>query len=71
MISGERRSEKPETGEGGQVMRQERAFGCMKRMVPLPSEATAEGAKASFTNGVLEIRLKKATVEQGERIPIE
>ena len=34
-------------------MRQERTFGQMKRMVPLPHEATAEGANASFTNGVL------------------
>ena len=40
-------------------------------MVPLPHEVTAENSRASFTNGVLELRLKKTTVERGERIPIE
>ena len=34
----------------------ERAFGRMNRVVPLPHAATAEGASASFTNGVLEVR---------------
>ena len=70
-ISSERRSERSETGESGQIVRQERAFGYMNRVVPLPHEVTAEGAKSSFTNGVLELRLKKTTVERGERIPIQ
>ena len=43
----------------------------MKRMVPLPAAATVEGSTASFTNGVLKIRLKKCEVVRGERIPIE
>ncbi len=71
MISSERPSETPEAVEGVQVVRRERASGQMKRVVPLPSEVTAENATASFTNGVLEIRLRKAAVERGERIPIE
>lgn len=70
-ISSERRSERAETGEEGKVVRQERAYGMMTRVVPLPHEVTAEGSRASFTNGVLELRLKKTTVERGERIPIE
>lgn len=70
-ISSERRSERSETAEAGQVVRQERTFGYMTRVVPLPHEVTAEGAASSFTNGVLELRLKKTTVERGERIPIE
>jgi HSP20 family protein len=70
-ISSERRSERSETGEEGQLVRQERAFGYMTRVVPLPHEVTAENSRASFTNGVLELRLKKTTVERGERIPIE
>lgn len=70
-ISCERRSERSESGEEGQVVRQERTFGYMDRVIPLPHEVTADGAKTSFTNGVLEIRLKKTTVERGERIPIE
>jgi HSP20 family protein len=70
-ISSERRSERSETGEEGQFVRQERAFGYMTRVVQLPHEVTADGSRASFTNGVLELRLKKTTVERGERIPIE
>ena len=72
--SSERRSERSETGEAGEaghIVRQERAYGYMTRVVPLPHEVTAEGARSSFTNGVLELRLKKSTVERGERIPIE
>jgi HSP20 family protein len=70
-ISSERRSERSEMGDEGQFVRQERTFGIMDRVVPLPHEVTAENARASFTNGVLELRLKKITVERGERIPIE
>jgi HSP20 family protein len=70
-ISSERRSERSETGEQGMFVRQERTFGFMTRVVPLPHEVTAEGSRASFTNGVLELRLRKTTVERGERIPIE
>ncbi len=60
-----------DVGEEGKIVRNERAFGRMNRVVPLPHAATAEGASASFTNGVLEIRLRKAEPERGERIPIE
>ncbi len=70
-ISSERRSERSEGGEESLVVRQERVYGMMTRVVPLPHEVTAEGSRASFTNGVLELRLKKTTVERGERIPIE
>jgi HSP20 family protein len=70
-ISSERRSELSETAEEGKFVRQERAYGFMTRVVPLPHEVTADGSRASFTNGVLELRLKKTMVERGERIPIE
>jgi HSP20 family protein len=70
-ISSERRDERSETGESGLFVRQERSFGYMTRVVPLPHEVTAEGATSSFTNGVLELRLKKTTIERGTRIPIQ
>ena len=70
-IWSERRPETPETGEERQVMRRERTSGELKRRVMLPNEVTAEGATASFTNGVLRVRLRKCAVERGERIPIE
>jgi len=68
-ISGVRCSETVETAEGGQVMRMERACGRMDRVVMLPNDATAEGSTASFENGVLRVRLRKA--ERGQRIPVE
>lgn len=70
-IACERRSERQEGAETGQFFRQERTFGYMSRIVPLPHPVTAEGARSSFTNGVLEIRLTKTAIERGTRIPIE
>lgn len=70
-ISGERRSERTETGEGGQVLRRERVSGYMARVIPLPHGVTTEGAMTSFMNGVLDLRLRKSVPERGERIPIE
>jgi HSP20 family protein len=70
-IWSERRPEMPETGGERQVMRRERSSGELKRKVMLPSEVTAEGATASFMNGVLRVRLRKCAAERGERIPIE
>ena len=49
----------------------ERISKSMRRVVLLPVEVTFEGAKASFTNGVLDIRLKKSAKETGQLIQIE
>lgn len=49
----------------------ERSYGSMRREIFLPAEVTHEGAVASFKNGVLEVKLKKETVEKGPGIPIE
>ena len=68
-ITGVRCSETAETAEGGQFMRRERTCGRMDRVISFPSEVTAECAHASFENGVLSVRLRKA--ERGERIPVE
>ncbi len=68
-ISAARCSETVETAEGGEITRRERTCGRMDRVVSFPSDATAEGARTSFENGVLTVRLRKA--ERGERIPIE
>ncbi|WP_067049407.1 Hsp20/alpha crystallin family protein [Methanofollis ethanolicus] len=62
--------EEREGGEEGYVMR-ERFYGTMKRVVSLPVEVREESASATFKNGVLEVRFKKAEVEKGAVIPIE
>lgn len=69
-IASERGSGQSCLGEEEKAVRRERASGRMHRVVGLPHAATAENGRASFNNGVLEIRLKKAEPERGERIPI-
>jgi HSP20 family protein len=68
-IAFSRSAETEEKAEGYFV--RERTYGSMDRVVRLPSEVTEEGATATFKNGVLEIRLKKTTIEAGKKIPIE
>jgi HSP20 family molecular chaperone IbpA len=43
----------------------------MSRMVTLPAVVTKKDAKVSFTNGILEVRLKKRAIPQKSRIAIE
>lgn len=49
----------------------ERIYGLMSRTVLLPAEVADESSAATFKNGVLEVRLKKAPTETGTTIPIE
>ncbi|RXE57241.1 heat-shock protein Hsp20 [Methanoculleus taiwanensis] len=49
----------------------ERTYGTMSRMVVLPVEVTDQNSAASFKNGVLEVRMRKAPTEVGTSIPIE
>jgi len=61
-----------ETEEGARdFFVRERIYGQMSRTVMLPAEVVEENAAASFKNGVLEVRLKKAPIEIGTTIPIE
>jgi HSP20 family protein len=52
-IRGERKHEQNEDREG--VFWSERSYGSFSRVVPLPPGAISDSAKATFTNGVLEI----------------
>jgi HSP20 family protein len=45
-----------------------REFGKFRKTVDLPAKVDVRSAKATYRNGILEIRLKK--VEEGEQIPI-
>lgn len=54
-LSGERKSEKEEKGEG--FYRTERKYGTFFRQIPLPEGAKTENANATFRNGVLEITM--------------
>lgn len=68
-ISTVREVEKERTGEG--YFLRERLYGSMNRRVLLPADVTDDGAKSTFTNGVLELHLKKIKILPEKRIPIE
>jgi HSP20 family protein len=68
-ISCERKDEKEERSEGYYM--RERVYGTMRRIVALPADVTEDDSSASFRNGVLEIRLKKAKVQPKSRIQID
>ena len=70
-ISGERRQEQ-ETERGG-VYHSERSYGSFRRTIPVPEGAIADQAKATFKDGVLEIRMPAPPeqVTRGRRLEIK
>jgi len=68
-ISAVQRGEKEASEEGYYV--RERTYGQIKRVIALPVEVKEEEAHATFKNGVLEVRLKKAEAQKGSVISIE
>jgi HSP20 family protein len=67
-ISCERRDENREEKEG--YFLQERKFGSMTRIVPLPRAVSEEGSSATLKDGVLEVHLKKSETETKGKIPV-
>jgi HSP20 family protein len=67
-ISGDRKSEHEEKGEG--FYRVERAFGSFSRSLTLPQGVDAEKVSASFDRGVLEVRIPKPEQRKPRRIEI-
>jgi HSP20 family protein len=57
-LSGEKKKE--EKIEKKDYYRLERSFGSFKRSFALPSEVQSDRAKASFKNGILEIKIPKS-----------
>jgi len=68
-ISGERKSEHEDRGEG--FYRMERLFGRFSRSLDLPSGIDPDGVGASFANGVLEVRIPKPEQAKAKRVRIE
>jgi HSP20 family protein len=64
VIQGERKREHEEEREG--VYRSERSYGSFYRVIPIPEGGITDQAKASFTDGVLEITMP-APPEQASR----
>jgi HSP20 family protein len=67
-ISGERKSEHHENGEG--FYRVERSFGRFSRSLDLPTGIEADAVSADFDNGVLEVRIPKPEEQQPTRVQI-
>jgi HSP20 family protein len=67
-ISGERKAEH-ERREGG-FYRIERSFGSFNRSLTLPDGVDPEGIAASFSHGVLEVRIPKPEERKPRRISI-
>jgi HSP20 family protein len=67
-VSGERRSEHSDKGEG--YYRVERAFGRFSRSLDLPAGIEASSVSAEFDRGVLEVRIPKPEEHQPTRIQI-
>jgi HSP20 family protein len=70
-IQGERQEEHERNEEG--FYHTERSYGSFYRTIPLPEGVITDSAKASFKDGVLEIRLQAPPkeVSSGRRIQIE
>ena len=70
IIQGERRREHEEERSG--MYRNERSYGSFYRAVPLPDGAMTDQAKATFKDGVLEIRMPAPPeqVTRGRRLEI-
>jgi HSP20 family protein len=67
-ISGERRSDHEEVGEG--FHRVERSFGRFSRALNLPDGVDADQVEANFDAGVLEVRVPKPEETKPTRIQI-
>jgi HSP20 family protein len=67
-VSGERRAEQEEKGEG--YHRVERAFGSFSRSLSLPQGIDPQNVDAKFDNGVLEVRIPKPEESKPTRIQI-
>jgi HSP20 family protein len=67
-ISGERRQENREEGDG--FIRSELSYGSFFRTVPLPEGADESRVSAVFRNGVLEITIPVSGQQQGRRVTV-
>ncbi|HJJ31054.1 MAG TPA: Hsp20/alpha crystallin family protein [Methanocorpusculum sp.] len=64
-------SEDTETADGENYYLRERKLCSGERTITLPAKAAAEGAKATFKNGIMELILPKCVPEEGTLIEIE
>ena len=69
VIRAEKKEEKKEEKQHVHVV--ERVYGTFERVIPLPADVDTDNAKASFKDGVLEIRFPKKSATKEKKITIE
>ncbi len=68
-IKGEKKKEEEVKKEN--YYRSERSYGSFVRTLPLPAEVKADKVKASFKNGVLEVRLPKTEEAKAKEVKVK
>ncbi len=68
-LEGERKNERTERGRGYTYA--ERSYGAFSRVIPLPCEVLPDKAKASYRNGLLELRLPKSEAGKAGRVRVK
>ncbi len=63
--------ERTDEQKNGNVHRTERLYGQFVRNIPLPTNVDESSAKASYRNGVLEVRIEKATKQIGQQVDVD
>jgi HSP20 family protein len=70
VISGERKSEVPESGDSVSVYAQERFAGTFRRVVSLPDEADPGKVEATYRDGILRVTVGKRESSKPRRIEV-
>ena len=70
VISGERKSQIPETDDGINIYAQERFTGNFRRVVSLPEEADPGKVNATYRDGILRITVAKRESSKPRRIEV-
>ncbi|MBP7737980.1 MAG: Hsp20/alpha crystallin family protein [Spirochaetes bacterium] len=70
-ISGEKKEEKKEEDKNRNYHYCERSFGSFSRTIVLPEGIKADGVKANYRNGILDIELPKGEAAQPKKINVE
>ena len=68
-IRAEAKKEKEEK-QGDKVLHSERSYGMVSRSFTLPADVDAQGAKAEYKDGVLDLALPKKASAQSKRLTI-
>ena len=68
MVEAERKQ--PEWPKDAEVHLSERSYGTMRRTFTMPEDASAEGIKATYRDGVLEVTVAKKPEAKPTRIKV-